>query len=121
MLERLIRLRKELGLSQGGFAKRIGISQGLLSGIENGNEKLSKRNMRLICIEFGVQEDWLRFGKEPMLKESAPPVVIDGITLTQEARELLDLYDRLVSPAAKKDILTYTKEKLELQEFRRVQ
>jgi len=107
--DRLKEIRLKTGLKQGEFANQINISQGLLSGIENGNEALSDRNMKLICHEFGVNEDWLRNGGAgPMFR---------SLELTSGQKELLNIYDDLIPPT-QKEVLNYAKEKLELQNHR---
>lgn len=40
-----------------------------MTGIETGKRSVTDRTIKLICTEFGVSEDWLRTGKEPMLVE----------------------------------------------------
>ena len=105
---RLIQVRKELRLKQGEFAEKIGLKQGTYSDIENEKETLTARNARLICLEFGINEDWLNGGKGPMFKtEKLPP----------DARELLEIYDKLI-PETQKEVRDYVNEKLELQELR---
>jgi transcriptional regulator with XRE-family HTH domain len=107
--DRLKRIRKELGIKQGDFAARIGLKQGSYSDIENEKEILTDRNMKLICLEFGVNMDWLRHGGDgPAFKNQE---------LAPDERELLDLYEKLV-PENRKEVRDYTQEKLELQEFR---
>jgi transcriptional regulator with XRE-family HTH domain len=123
--ERLKQIRKSAGLNQGEFAKRIGISQSMLSGIELEREIFSERNFKLICLEFGVDQNWLRTGQGSMFSSppdpppSASPVIIDGQELPTEAIELLHLYDQLESPETRKDVRDYAKEKLELQRLRK--
>jgi len=105
---RLVQVRKELRLKQGEFAEKIGLKQGTYSDIENEKEPLTARNARLICLEFGVNEDWLNDGKGPMFKtQKLPP----------DARELLEIYDKLI-PETQKEVRDYANEKLELQELR---
>jgi transcriptional regulator with XRE-family HTH domain len=60
--KRLKFLRKKLGIKQGVFAERMRIKQGTLSDIENCKSILSDRNIKIICDEFNVNEDWLRTG-----------------------------------------------------------
>ncbi len=52
-------LRKSEGLTQKDFSKRLLISQSYLSGLENGTEIPTDKLLKLICLEFGVNEDWL--------------------------------------------------------------
>lgn len=65
--ERLKKLRKELNMKQGEFAKRISTTQGHISDIENGRKNLSERTIKLICLEEWngqtVDENWLRTGE----------------------------------------------------------
>jgi transcriptional regulator with XRE-family HTH domain len=119
---RLKKIRQKENLNQRDFAKRIGISQGMLSGIENGTEKFSSRTQKIVCFEFGIEENWLLTGQEPMfISRKAPPEAIqrtDGMGLTVEERELLEIYDKLTANT-QKDIRDYLQEKLELQELRK--
>jgi transcriptional regulator with XRE-family HTH domain len=62
MNERLKELRDLLGLSQGEFAKKIGLQQGSLSDIERGKVRVSNTNVILICKTFNVSEEWFRTG-----------------------------------------------------------
>jgi hypothetical protein len=81
----------------------------MLSGIENGNEILSDRNIKLICLEFGADLEWLQHGGDgPIFKNQE---------LTSNERELLDIYDKLI-PETQKEIREYANEKLELQGLR---
>lgn len=66
-------LRKELGLTQENFAKRIHISRSNLAGIESGNVNLSDRVANDISREFNVNLDWLRTGTGEMFKELDSP------------------------------------------------
>lgn len=64
--ERLKELRKALGIKQGDFAERISTTQGHISDIENGRKELSDRTIKLICLEFNINESWLRYGSGEM-------------------------------------------------------
>lgn len=48
------------------FAAMIGISDAAVSQIENGKTGISDQTIRSICREFGIREEWLREGIEPM-------------------------------------------------------
>jgi transcriptional regulator with XRE-family HTH domain len=71
--KRLIRVRAEIGLKQGEFAERIGISQGMLSDIEHENKLLTERNIKLIHLTFGVNREWLLTGQGEMFNLSTNP------------------------------------------------
>ena len=54
------------GLTKTDFAKRIGISQPFLSQLCAGLKIPSDRTISDICRVFDIQEEWLRYGLEPM-------------------------------------------------------
>jgi transcriptional regulator with XRE-family HTH domain len=66
MKERILALRKALRLKQGEFAARLGMKGTALSMIEVGDNSLTEKNIRLICMTFNVNEEWLRTGKGEM-------------------------------------------------------
>ena len=108
--DRLRIIRRELRLNQGEFAERIKISQSMLSGIEIGRETLTDRNIRLICLEFGVNEYWLRNGGPgPVFKESQP--------LAPDRERILEMYEQLNDENQRK-IQIYAEDILFSQTFR---
>jgi transcriptional regulator with XRE-family HTH domain len=119
--ERLKQVRKKSGLSQSEFAKTIKISQSMLSGIESEREVFSDRNIKLICLEFDVDETWLRTGMGKIFVTKPQPqtiIVPDERELSSDEQELIEIYDKLISET-QKNVLNYVKEKLELQELRK--
>lgn len=66
---RIKELRKSENLTQNEFAKRLLISQSYLSGIENENEIPTDKLIKLTCLEFGLNEDWLSLGNGSMYDE----------------------------------------------------
>lgn len=68
-------VRKELGLNQTDFGKRIAIAQGYLTNVENGRRDVTEKTIRLICLEFNVSENWLRTGEGEMFIESDSTIV----------------------------------------------
>lgn len=60
--ERVRDLRLRLKLTMEEFGKRLGIQKSAVSKIENGSVSLTDQNRIAICREFGVNEDWLRYG-----------------------------------------------------------
>ena len=90
--ERIKYLRKsELHMTQGQFAKELLISRSSLSVIEIGEVKVTERNILTICLTYGVNEEWLRDGVEPIFK-----------TLTKE-EEIASYLGDLISPSNTKD------------------
>jgi len=72
--ERIRILRKELKLNQSYFGKKIGISYGHISNIENNKDMPSPAIIKLIAINYGTTEEWLEYG----VGEMFPSVPIDN-------------------------------------------
>ena len=68
--QRIKELREKLGLNQRDFSKLLSLSGGYIGGIEANCRRVNDRIIKLIVSEFGINEDWLRFGKKPMFTES---------------------------------------------------
>lgn len=69
MDERLKELRKALGLTQEKFANRLSIKRNTLANYEIGRNEPIDAVIMLICKEFNVNEEWLRFGKGEMFRQ----------------------------------------------------
>lgn len=105
MNERIIELRKILGLTQAEFSSKIGIARTTLTGIELGKAKLNERTLISIVSVFNVNAEWLKTGigeifnsnsnyeKFIELYESLNPVLKDF--LFNIANDLLDIQDKL--------------------------
>lgn len=103
IFERIRVLRKnELHMSQADFGKTLGVNRDVINNIEN--DRLKKPDQKeplykLICKEFHVREEWLRYGEAPIY--------------SLDAEE--DEYSRAVAeidirdPAARQAILDYWK------------
>jgi len=68
MNERIKLLRKQLGLSQGEFAQKLGMKQTSISNYEIGRNEPMPIAIKLICDTFGVNEAWLRDGVGDMFR-----------------------------------------------------
>lgn len=67
MKDRIRELRKNhLKLTQQKFAEQLNLSQNFIWQIEKGEREPSDRTISDICRIFDIQEDWLRYGLEPM-------------------------------------------------------
>lgn len=86
MNDRIVQLRKHLGLTQRAFGKRIGLTDAMVSMIESGKKTMQNRTVSLICYTFGVNEDWLRNGSGDMLTSRAD---------ADEERQLLTMFGKL--------------------------
>ena len=69
MKNRLKALRKELGLTQEKFAKRLSMKRNTIATYEIGRNEPIDAVIALICREFHVNEEWLRTGNGEMFKE----------------------------------------------------
>lgn len=70
MNERVRELRKELGLTLEKFGDRLGVTKVAISLIEKGKNNVTDQMVKLICREFDVNEEWLRYGTGPKYKET---------------------------------------------------
>ncbi|MFB5762287.1 helix-turn-helix domain-containing protein [Paenibacillus medicaginis] len=61
--ERIREIRKERGLTQVVFGEMMGVSHSHISKIEANKESPSDTLMKLICLDLGVNETWLRTGE----------------------------------------------------------
>lgn len=64
--ERIKKIRKEANLSMEKFGKKIGITKSSVSMLESGRNAPSEQTIKLICFEFGINENWLRTGEGKM-------------------------------------------------------
>ena len=85
--ERIKELRKLRGLSQKDFAETIGISQRSVSWGEQPGNNVPDNTIKNICMTFGVNEDWLRNGTEPMYIQ-APTFSLDNFVRQHDGTEL---------------------------------
>jgi transcriptional regulator with XRE-family HTH domain len=107
MKDRLKQLRKFLRLTQGEFGEKIGMTDASVSHMESGRTALSKQNIRLICLVFGVREAWLESGEGEMLDDEA--------LLSEREKRLLELFRRL-SPKAQRMVIEYAEKLLDDEE-----
>lgn len=63
---RINQVRHALELTQSKFAERIAVSSSYLAGMERGDNKVNDRVIRLVSMEFGVSEHWIRTGEGEM-------------------------------------------------------
>lgn len=68
MNERIKDVRLARKLSQTDFAKKISVSRSAVCKMESGENSPSEQTIKLMCKEFGVNEDWLRTGQGDMFK-----------------------------------------------------
>ncbi len=96
MNERLKRLRKSLGLTQSEFGKKIDLTDAMISRFESGQIIPQNGTIKLICLTFGVNEEWLLTGEGDMIDSE------NGLKL----KRLIGIFNKL-SPSAQNMILDY--------------
>lgn len=74
--DRICTLRQHLKLSQAEFGAKVGVKQGSISAWESGGKSPSGAAIVSICQTFGVREEWLRTGEEPMMIQRPKDEVI---------------------------------------------
>lgn len=67
--ERISLIRKEEDITQQTFADRISVSRSFVSRMESGKEKPSESLLKLIALEFGINEEWLLIGTGEMYSD----------------------------------------------------
>lgn len=71
MKNRILHIVEHSGLTKTAFAKRINVSQGLVSQMCSGTTSPSDRTITDICREFGCNEIWLRTGEGEPFRETS--------------------------------------------------
>lgn len=93
--ERIKEIRKELKLTQKQFSARIGISYGHLSNIENNKDYPSSTIIRLISVEFHVNEEWIKTGQgdkySPYGKSKDDDIQFYNDLIPDVAKKLIEL------------------------------
>lgn len=99
-------------MSQRAFAKCIGMKQTSISSLENGS--VSSQTIKALCLAFNLNEDWLRYGTEPMYVEE-PTFILDDFVKQNHATdlelEILKAYFEL-DPDLRKAVIDHFKNRL---------
>jgi transcriptional regulator with XRE-family HTH domain len=69
MNDRVREIRSTLGLTQKEFGKKLAIAQSYLTNIETGKREVTEKIQKLICLQFNVNEQWLKTGNGEMFVE----------------------------------------------------
>jgi transcriptional regulator with XRE-family HTH domain len=132
--ERLkVLIKRELKISQVEFAKKIGTSEGYVSGIINQGKGPSADIIAGIFLNYGEHLNWLLTGKEPMKQAEEKSIfkVTEGVghyygtgtnsRIEEDIREILASGDDEVIEKFKerlKDFKTYIRQKKENEEMK---
>ena len=103
MNERIKELRKALGLTQQKFADKIGVKQNTVAQYEIGRNQPIDTVIALICREFNVNEDWLRYGEGEMFRQQSRNDELTAFMGDLLKNETPDSRARLVSVLARLD------------------
>ena len=103
MNKRIRELRKVLNLSQREFANKIGLKQNAISYMEKSCSTVTEQNIKNICSQFSVNENWLRTGFGKMFLENE-----------KKPKEFFDIFDEL-SPILQDYLIKTAKDLLDIQ------
>lgn len=103
MNSRIRELRKALGLKQKEFGERIGLKQNAVSHMEKRGSTVTEQNIKAICLQFSVNEAWLRTGYGAMFFE-----------IDKKQKEFFDIFDEL-SPHLQDYLIKTAKDLLKAQ------
>lgn len=104
MNRRIYNLRKILGLSQKDFATNIGLKQNAISYMEKDGATVTEQNIKNICSQYNVNENWLRNGTGDMFLENQ-----------RKQKEFFDIFNEL-SPVLQDYLIQTGKTLLETQD-----
>lgn len=76
--ERLLSIRKKVGLNQETFGKRIGLTRSAICNYENGTRPINEQVILAVSREFGVNSEWLRSETGEMMV-TAPTDELDAL------------------------------------------
>lgn len=89
--ERVLEIRKALGLTMDKFGEKLGVQKSAISKVEKDKVNLSDQMVRAICREYNVNYDWLMDEKGEMFSD-LPQTVLDELCVQYE----LDDLDRFI-------------------------
>lgn len=95
MNNRIMQIRKSLGITQDEFAKQLDLSRNFIWMIEKGTRIPSERTLNDICEKFNVDPVWLRtgVGEDPFLpvsrEDRITQVLSKAISGTSTSRDRL--------------------------------
>lgn len=107
MKERIKELRKALHLTQAEFAQRIGVKQNTVAQYESGRNDPTDTVLKLICLNLGASEVWLRTGVGEMFahksREAEFSAACGEILRNCPDEDTLAVLTRVISALAKVD------------------
>lgn len=104
---RIKEVRDYFGYTQKEFSADIKIGQSTLAMLESGSREVNDRHITLICMKFGVNEEWLRTGIGSMTISPEDRFAINVGKLQRTDDETIIRWVNFIAetnPAALKDI-----------------
>jgi transcriptional regulator with XRE-family HTH domain len=103
MNTRIKKIRESEGLSQTKFGNEISISRSGVCKLESGENTPSEQTIKLICSQFSIREDWLRYGTGDMhapVEDEEAKLIEDLLSDTDNElyvliKSILKTYDEL--------------------------
>jgi DNA-binding XRE family transcriptional regulator len=71
--ERVVKIRKILGYTQGEFARPLELSRSFQGKKKKNHRKINDRLVKMICLTYGVNEVWLKTGTGEMFDTGKDP------------------------------------------------
>jgi transcriptional regulator with XRE-family HTH domain len=71
--QRIVQIRKNLGYTQEQFAEAVKLSRSFQGEIEKKHRKVNDRLIKMICLTYGVSENWLKTGAGEMFDAAKDP------------------------------------------------
>jgi len=102
---RVIAVRKALGLTQREISKGIYVCQSYYANIEQGSRPLNDRVTALLCSQYGVSKEYLLTGKGDMFSGNLADIQLN---------QLIEIFDKL-TPLFRDYILLQVKSLYEVQ------
>jgi transcriptional regulator with XRE-family HTH domain len=90
--QRIVKIRKAIGITQQEFAKAIKISQTHISALELNTRTIHDRIIKMICFTYKVNEKWLKTGKGEMFEEGQDSKLEEVISNFKKLDDLLQDY-----------------------------
>lgn len=100
---RIKEIRNALKISQKEFAEKIGLKQNAISYMEKPGNTVTEQNIKNICAQFDVNEEWLKTGQGRMFLNQ------------RKKREFFNIFEKL-SPALQDYLIESAKELLSSQQ-----
>lgn len=91
MYKRAKQIRKNAGLNQTEFGKRIGMTRDNIANIELNRAEIKDVFVKAVCREFNVNEEWLRTGNGEMYNLQTDEVAEAVSDLLLESNPLYDM------------------------------